>query len=379
MRVLLLAPYYGGSHRAWADGYASHSRNEVRLLTLPARFWKWRMQGAALTLAEQIRALSEPGDVVLATDMVNVPALLGLTRDVLDVPVAVYCHENQLTYPVPPGEKRDLTYGMINWLSMVAADRVLFNSAYHMGDWFAAAPNLLKHFPDYTHLHRLPEVRAKSAVLHVGCDLAALGRGDRQRAREGGPPVVLWNQRWEYDKDPVTFFRALDVLAKEGVSFRVALAGSNVRQMPEEFEAARARLGERVVHYGRADRETYRQLLWSADVVVSTAIHEFFGIAVVEALYCGCFPVLPRRLSYPELVPDAYHDLCLYDGFDDLVARLRWALSLPDTLTETARDLQQSAARFDWRYQAPAYDAVLAELCAGNSAVAHREAGAADA
>ena len=362
MHILLIEPYCGGSHRAWAEGYARHSRHRVDLLTLPARFWKWRMQGGAATLAEEVLRMGIRPDLLLVTDMLNLPAFLGLTRHLLaDVPVALYCHENQLTYPLPPGEKRDLTYGMINWLSMLAADRVLFNSAYHLEDWFDELPRLLKHFPDYTHVHRIGEVRARSAVLPVGIDLARL---DRPGGGEGadGPPVILWNQRWEYDKDPRTFFRALDALMEEGVEFRVALAGYNVRQQPEEFEAARERLGERVVHFGHADESTYARLLWQADVVVSTAIHEFFGVAVVEAIYCGCFPVLPRRLSYPEIVPPTYHDLCLYEDFDGLLERLRWALTHPDEARQAAAPLREAMARFDWRDVAPRYDRSLEEV-----------------
>ena len=37
--------------------------------------------------------------------------------------------------------------------------------------------------------------------------------------------------------------------------------------------------------------------------MLSTARHEFFGVAVVEALLAGCLPWLPDRLSYPELLP----------------------------------------------------------------------------
>ena len=83
MQILLLAPYCGGSHRAWAQGYAAHSRHEVTLLDLPARFWKWRMQGGAVTLVERARALGFRPDLILATDMVNLPAFLGLARDFL--------------------------------------------------------------------------------------------------------------------------------------------------------------------------------------------------------------------------------------------------------------------------------------------------------
>ncbi len=354
LNIWLVAPYFGGSHRAWARGYARNSRHRVTLLTLPARFWKWRMQGGAATLAEMTGKLEGTPDLLLVTDMLNLPAFLGLTRRRLGgVPVLLYCHENQLTYPFPPGEKRDLTYGMINWLSMLAADRILFNSHYHLEDWFGALPSCLKHFPDYTHTHRIREIRSRSEVLPVGCSLA---RFDRAGAvARGDPPLILWNQRWEYDKNPTAFLQALDRLAGEGVPFRVALAGTHV-QDPAEFEAARDRLGERVMHYGRAEPEAYVRLLRQADVVVSTAIHEFFGVAVVEAIYAHTFPVLPRRLAYPELIPRAHHERCLYDDFAGLLARLRWALTHPAVVRAEAGKLRDAVARFDWRHVAPRYD-----------------------
>ena len=90
MRIFLLEPYCGGSHQAWAEGYAAHSRHEVRLLTLPARFWKWRMQGGAVTLAQSARDLGVAPDLILASDMLNLPAFIALTRDcLLDVPAAM--------------------------------------------------------------------------------------------------------------------------------------------------------------------------------------------------------------------------------------------------------------------------------------------------
>jgi glycosyltransferase involved in cell wall biosynthesis len=362
MRIVLIEPYCGGSHQAWAEGYAEHSRHQVDLLTLPPRFWKWRMQGGAATLAERARDLDTHPDLLLVTDMLNLPAFLGLTRRLLgNVPVALYCHENQLTYPLRPGERRDLTYAMINWLSMLAADRVLFNSAYHMEAWFEELPRLLKHFPDYTHLHRVSQVRARAEALPVGCNLVKLDRARTEDQREK-PPLILWNQRWEYDKDPESFFRALDLLAAEGMEFRVALAGPNVRQMPEEFEAGRERLGERVIHFGWADRATYARLLWQADVVISTALHEFFGVAVVEAIYCRCFPVLPQRLAYPGIVPASYHGLCLYEDFDGLLERLTWALIHRDQAQQIAGDLRSAVAHLDWERMAHRYDEVLEHI-----------------
>jgi glycosyltransferase involved in cell wall biosynthesis len=361
--VLLLVPYYGGSHRAWAQGYAAHSAHRVHLVSLPARFWKWRMQGGALTLAEEAEALGTQPDVILATDMVNLPAFLGLMRQRLaSVPVALYCHENQLTYPLQEGEKRDLTYGMINWLSMVAADRVFFNSRFHVEDWFDELPRLLSHFPDCSHGHRIAGVRQRSQVLPVGCDLKRLDAGEGASRSLDEPPLVLWNQRWEYDKNPREFLSALDVLAADGVPFRVALAGKSCRQTAAEFEAAQQRLGARVVHFGFASATAYRRLLRTADIVVSTANHEFFGVAVVEAIYGGCWPLLPTRLSYPEIIPESLHADHLYEGFDELVGRLRSLLAAPGPARRPDPALRAAVARYDWRQLATVYDRRLGEL-----------------
>ena len=357
MDILLITPYFGGSHRAWAEGYAQNSRHHITRLALPARFWKWRMQGGALTLAKQAEQRNLHADLLLTTDMLNLPVFLALTRHRFHAtPIALYCHENQLTYPLQDGEKRDLTYPMINWLSMLAADHVFFNSRYHMENWFKALPRMLKHFPDYAHTPHIPEIRAKSSVLPVGCALAELDNVRPITSSESKAPLILWNQRWEYDKAPHIFFQALDVLAAEGLAFEVALAGSNERQQPEEFQAARERLGERVIHFGRADKTTYRRLLWQADIVVSTAIHEFFGIAVVEAAYCNTFPILPNRLAYCEVFPEMHHDDCLYDDFAGLLTRLHWALTHQKDARQKATALRKTLAQYDWGNIAKQYD-----------------------
>lgn len=363
--MVLVEPYYGGSHRAWADGIVAHSRHHVTLVTHAGGFWKWRMQGAALTLADALAAhVATHGrpDLLVVSAMVHLPALLGLARrSVAGVPVVLYLHENQLTYPLPAGERGDQTYAMTNWLSLAAADRVVANSRFHASDLLAALPRFLGQFPDHRHgPDHVEAVAGRTRVLPVGIDPALLVR---PAARDGGPPLVLWNHRWEYDKAPEEFFAALDEVAAAGVDFRVAVAGERFQTVPPVFEAARARLGPRVVHFGTADRPRYEELLARAEVVVSTARHEFFGVAVLEAIAAGALPVLPDRLAYPELVPAATP--YLYDGPAGLVARLRWALTDHAGRSEAAATARAFAARFAWPEVAARYDELFVDVVAG--------------
>lgn len=322
------------------------------------------MQGGAVTLAREAQSREDRPDLIFASDMLNLPVFLTLVKDRLSgVPVAIYFHENQLTYPLQPGEKRDLHYGFIHLVSALRADAVYFNSAYHQETFFDELPRMLKHFPDYNELWTVEALRAKSQVLPLGLDLS---RFDGYRPGEAVPrrPLILWNHRWEYDKDPETFFRAVYALADDGLDFGLLLLGRSYRKQPNEFLEARERLPDRILHFGYAqDVATYGRRLWQADIVVSTALHDFFGAAVVEACYCGCYPILPRDLAYPELIPKAHHDACLYEDFDGLLVRLRWAITHVQSVRSFS--LHEHMARFDWGRMAPLYDSHLADLAGG--------------
>lgn len=357
--VLVVEPYFGGSHRAWAEGLARHLARPIEMVTLPARWWKWRMRGSAVTLAEHCRGLSNPPAAVLASDMVDLPAFLTFARPHIgDAPVGLYLHESQLTYPDSPQMEPDLHFAVTNWLSALAADRVYFNSSYHRDVFFAEIPRLLRHFPDFTHEHLVNEVRSRSEVLEVGVEMGWL---PAELPARSGPVRLLWNHRWEHDKDPEAFLCAVDRLAAEGLDFEVVVCGESFRQHPKEFEAAAERHRDRIVHMGFLPVEEYRRHLLAADVVVSTARQEFFGIAVVEAIAAGCFPVAPDRLSYPSLLPAAWHRGSLYPE-GGLVECLRWAITHPGEIRADAERRRKEMERFGWTAMTPRYTRALAVL-----------------
>ena len=324
MRVLALEPYYGGSHRAFLDAWISGSRHRWTLLTLPPYKWKWRMRHGAITLAGEIGerlTAGESWDLLWCSDMLDLAQLRGLVAGpVHSLPAVAYFHENQLTYPVRTEAERDLHFALTNLTSALAASETWFNSAFHREEFLSALTRLLKRMPDYQPLDAVPEVRQRSRIFPQGVDPMP-PRGPRPP----GSLRVLWAARWEFDKAPETFFEAVEIARGAGHELRLSVLGERFRQVPEVFEQARQRFAGSIDHWGYlASRADYISALSRADVVVSTARHEFFGVGVVEAIAAGCFPLLPRRLAYPEVLAELDgSEQCFYDGSpEQLAARL---------------------------------------------------------
>ncbi len=368
MNILILEPYYTGSHASWADGYVRHSVHKVEILAMEGRYWKWRMHGGAVTLARKFIESDLAPDLILATDMLDLTTFLSLTRTrTASIPAVLYFHENQLSYPWSPGDRdvaknRDGHYGFINYSSALAADAVFFNSRYHFGSFIDEAGRFLQRFPDYNERESINEIISKSAVLPLGLDLSRLEAEKPDTKDEGREiPLILWNHRWEYDKNPGDFFEALYILADRGIDFEVAVAGENFRKRPEEFEEAKRRLEGRIVQYGYVcEFSGYASWLWKADILPVTSNQDFFGASVVEGIFCDCFPLLPKRLAYPEHIPGNMEHLLLYDEFDDLVDRLEWALKNIDTIR--GMRFGHLAAKYRWENMAPIYDEIMAGI-----------------
>jgi glycosyltransferase involved in cell wall biosynthesis len=296
-------------------------------------------------------------------------------RHTSSIPAAVYFHENQISYPWPDTDRdkhrgRDRHYGFINFLSALAADAVLFNSEYHRESFLHELPRFLSHFPDFNEQEAVELIRMKSEVLPLGLDLMRLSLSSEDETgsdpmetpgRLRRPPLVLWNHRWEQDKNPREFFAALKVLAERRIEFEVAILGERFRRSPEEFLEARRSLHPRVIQFGYvSDSREYSAWLRRADVLPVTSHQDFFGAAVAEAIYCGCRPLLPRRLAYPSLIsPDRYPE-CYYDGFQQLVDKLEEALTSADR--GPGGSYVHLMDRYDWRRMAPHYDRRLASL-----------------
>ncbi|MHC4681475.1 MAG: glycosyltransferase, partial [Planctomycetota bacterium] len=154
--------------------------------------------------------------------------------------------------------------------------------------------------------------------------------------RQAGPLRILWAARWEHDKNPEDFFEALKILKSRNVTFRLSIIGEQFREAPEIFAWAREHFADHIDRWGyQQSRAEYVKALGQADVFVSTAKHEFFGITAVEAILAGAYPVLPMRLAYPEILrlgEEEHAAEFFYEGRP---------VSLADKLTALANHLEQ--------------------------------------
>jgi glycosyltransferase involved in cell wall biosynthesis len=348
-KILLLEPYYGGSHRHFVDGLMACLPARFTLLSLPARKWKMRMQLAAPWFASQISDLAprkQSFDLVLSstfTDLAVFKALVvGLPGWQQSCRFLAYFHENQFHYPERLSETTNHQFAAINFTTALIADGLAFNSDFNRQTFLHHCRRYLRKAVDIDLSQELAVIEEKSEVLYPGIDFTEIDGLTAEGTPDTGPPLIIWNHRWEHDKNPEEFFSVLTFLQREGIAFRCAVLGQQFRDIPPCFEQARRELGGCCVQFGYLpERERYLETLIRGDIVVSTAHHEFFGLAVIEAVRAGCLPVLPKRLSYPELFAEDY----LYpDG--GLYEHLKTAITERRTLA--VADGRAMTERFSW-------------------------------
>ena len=303
VHVMAVEPFYGGSHRAYLDGVLRRSGHRWNLLTGKAVHWKWRMRSAPIQLAKKIAEyLAKQGqpDVIWCSDMLDLPQFLGFAAryGLEQRPTIAYFHESQWTYPQAKEAREDFHYGYTNLLTAIAADECLFNSAFHRDEFLDASERFVRRMPDSIATHEFEQLRRKCHVVYPGFEPVSTERSSKRKKI-----IIGWVSRWEHDKRPDAFVELLRLLRLSNVEFSLVLLGSRPRKGSADLDAIRREFAEVILFDGYAEsRQEYWSQLGNIDIVVSTADHEFFGIAICEAIDAGAIAVVPDRLSYPEIV-----------------------------------------------------------------------------
>ena len=327
--IVIVEPFFGGSHKQLIELLQSEifqpESRRVFLLTLPATKWHWRMRCSALYFADLAPTLcSNRQYIFFCSSMFDLSTFLSLRHDYANSKVRkiIYFHENQLAYPTRQDdyfkrEFRDFQYGYIQILSSLVADRVCFNSNFNRQSFLDGIHAHFKNLPKNQKMaNGLIEnkIYAKSEVLYYPIQEGKFGAEKLSYSAPSGteqekPLHILWNHRWEHDKNPRGFFETICRLVDEaGVLLHISVVGESFGEIPAIFDEYK-RMFEleyserlRIENWGYVEsKDSYFHILRDADIVVSTSHHEFFGVSVLEAVLYDCFPLVPNRLVYPEI------------------------------------------------------------------------------
>ncbi|XP_077791945.1 tRNA-queuosine alpha-mannosyltransferase isoform X5 [Podarcis muralis] len=306
MSVLLIEAFYGGSHRQLVDLLQEEIEDCV-LFTLPAKKWHWRARTAALYFMQAVPA----------------------SMDYRFMPEHKLAHIEKMHGTQGDGDACLPFQEKNGGINISASDLSPRHSEPQSGLHSLGPEGLPNQLLTLEDLDKPTSLKSTTPCQeedsqHATYNLCSVS-GSLDHLEK--PLHIVWPHRWEHDKDPESFFQVLLKMKEMGLSFHVSVLGETFTDVPDIFSKAKKALGSSVLHWGYLpSKDEYFQALCMADVVISTAKHEFFGVAMIEAVHCGCYPLCPKALVYPEIFPAEY----LYSTPEQLFKRLQNLCKRPD-------------------------------------------------
>lgn len=278
---------------------------EYDLYSLPAKKWHWRARTSALYFSQTIPT-DQDYHLIFSSSVLPLAEFLGMRPDLIKCNKIIYFHENQLVYPRQEIKKeRDCQYGLNQITTCLAADEIMFNSNFNLNSFLDNINSFLNIQSDFKPRNLKEKILKKSSVLYFPIQFEYLPQREVLNDENGKSKILslVWPHRWEHDKNPQLLANVLQELNKRQVEFRVSILGQSSQVIPDCFATLKDELGSKLVDFGFLTKDKYFKTLLNADVCISTAGHEFYGVSMLEATFCGCVPIAPNKLVYPEIYP----------------------------------------------------------------------------
>ncbi len=333
--ILALEPFYGGIRRHMLETLIRYSRHRWTLFRLPPRRIERRLAAAAHWFTEHLsRHWVGKFDVLFTSEAMNLSDLYRLNPPLARKPSVIYFHHNQL--PTLDGPEPDSPIGLdlVNLGSATSASETWFNSLYHLKDFLARASALVQRHPELSARNPMPNIVAKSHLLHPPIDLPALSELLQRHPAQRKKHLIFVETR---DGDVNLLNSALAILMRRDEPFELVTVGP-VNQLAEN-------LPRRTV--SEYDDHGQMQALAEAGMFLSIRRDTTCDYHAIRALMAGCVSLWPRSGFYGELLPERYHARCLYDPSpEELAGRMldEWYLEQPPGRAE---QVHQTLRNFD--------------------------------
>uniref|UniRef100_A0A8D2ATS9 tRNA-queuosine alpha-mannosyltransferase n=1 Tax=Sciurus vulgaris TaxID=55149 RepID=A0A8D2ATS9_SCIVU len=354
MSILIIEAFYGGSHKQLVDLLQEELESCV-LYTLPAKKWHWRARTAALYFSQNV-PISEHYRILFASSVLNLTELTALRPDLGKLKKILYFHENQLVYPVKKHQERDFQYGYNQILSCLVADMVVFNSVFNMESFLTSIGKFMKLIPDHRPKDlesiirpkcqviyfpiRFPDVSRfmpKHKITHLKRMLSLKGNGgaapsmacpSQQEQRDTENLLEDFNSEYNVHFD-------LDTVQQENLD-NSSMQEPDLRQSNSSVNSSS--------HHGENEQNL---TLNPCDTLRGVdnqqrPLHLVWPHRWLEAVYCGCYPLCPKDLVYPEIFPAEY----LYSTPEQLSKRLQNFCKRPDIIRKHL--YKGEMASFSW-------------------------------
>ncbi len=147
-------------------------------------------------------------------------------------------------------------------------------------------------------------IKERSKICEIIQASSVFSIVDRDMARRSisvtGVPVFLWVGRLDTNKDPITIVKAFIPFLSSQPRARLYMiyqsSGllNDINELLRDNEMAK----QAIVLVGRVDHASMQLWYNSADFILSGSYYEGSGVAVSEAMSCGCIPIVTNIASF---------------------------------------------------------------------------------
>ena len=145
------------------------------------------------------------------------------------------------------------------------------------------------------------------------------------------------------------------------MDFNLIVIGESFGNSPKVFQQAKIEFEKHIIKWGyQKSIKDYIDCLSMSDIIPVTSNHDFFGISVMEAVFCNVWPILPDRLSYRELFKNKGHIENIYTNENQLIKKIEAAIK--NIHERRNQSLKKVAQEYDWKRLARVYDSEFEKI-----------------